>query len=81
VDVSYYLAGAGQDRVEEIVFPTMGDVMQRLGQMEHKVRVSPETASEQEIAAWKREHPDVTADLDGLKRWAEGFRRRAAERW
>lgn len=80
-DVTYYLAGGGKGHIGEIVFSTMGEVMERLGNMAHKVKVSPERASEEEIAFWKAEHPNVSADLEGLKRWAWEFRRKAAEQW
>lgn len=74
-DIAYYLAGAGKNGIDQIVFPSMSAVMGLLYRMDSKVRIAPFSASPLEIAAWHLAHPGVGPGLEGLKRWASDFRR------
>lgn len=76
-DIGYYLAGSGRQHLEEIAFPSMSEVMQLLASIDSTVRVSAHAPAPEELAAWHAAHPEVTNDLEGLKRWAREYRRKA----
>jgi hypothetical protein len=78
-DVGYYLAGSGRKHLEEIAFPSMSEVMHLLATIDSTVRVSPHCADREQLASWHAAHPEITADFEGLKRWAAEFRRKALE--
>jgi hypothetical protein len=80
VDATYYLAGQGRERIEEIVYLTTGDVMSLLGGLPPAPQVAGLQASPEELLAWHAANPRVEPGLTGLLQWATEFRRSSARK-